>query len=330
MIAIQSAASAVPIPASVDASAPEWVHLVPAGEFVGIDGRRFRLADPDAVIEASRKYAGRRKMVIDYEHQTKFAVQNGRPAPAAGWVTGLQRRENGIWGQVEWTDAAAKLIGSKEYRYISPVFFHTNDGTVTLLTEASLTNVPNLDQLTALSRAEATMDTNDLSTKLKTAASLVGLPETADQATIIERLRQIGSIAADLATLTGDQTISINSASPDPTRFVPIGEFERVVADANKLRQGITEKAAMQRVDDEIRQGNLAPFLRDWAVSLCNINVPAFDSFMQRVGPAFNRIVTPSACDGDPTARGVHAPDEQEAEVIARMGLTPDEFNKAR
>lgn len=327
---MHSSTSTTPLPATSGPSAPEWIHLVPMGEFVGIDGRRFRVADPDAVIEASRKYAGRRKMVIDYEHQTKFSVQNGQPAPAAGWITGLQRRDDGIWGRVDWTDAAAKRIGSKEYRYISPVFFHTDDGTVTLLTEASLTNVPNLDQLTALSRAEVTMDTSDLSTKLKAAATLIGLPDTADQATIIGRLRQIGSVAAELATLTGDQTIAINSASPDPTRFVPIGEFERVVADANKLRQGITEKAAMQRVDDEIRQGNLAPFLRDWAVSLCNVNVPAFDSFMKRVGPAFNRIVTPSACEGDPTARGLHTPDEQEAEVIARMGLTPDEFNKAR
>jgi phage I-like protein len=39
--------------------APEWVHLVPAGRFSGVDGRGpYTLADPAAVIAASLPPAG--------------------------------------------------------------------------------------------------------------------------------------------------------------------------------------------------------------------------------------------------------------------------------
>ncbi|WP_164881742.1 phage protease [Paenirhodobacter populi] len=52
---------------------------------VGRDGRRFDLAEPDAVIEDFRKRGV--DLTIDYEHQNDVpdAKRNG-PVPAAGWI----------------------------------------------------------------------------------------------------------------------------------------------------------------------------------------------------------------------------------------------------
>ncbi|WP_413164973.1 phage protease [Escherichia coli] len=62
--------------------------------------------------------------VIDYEHQTLRAVNNGKPAPAAGWFSQVEWREGaGLYATgVEWTDNAAAMIAAGEYKFISPVF----------------------------------------------------------------------------------------------------------------------------------------------------------------------------------------------------------------
>jgi phage I-like protein len=137
---------------------PQWVMLIPAGEFSGRDGRGpFRLADPARVIAATDALGLTAGVPIDYDHATDFAAPKGRPAPAAGWIRELAERDGALWGRVEWTPHGAKAITSREYRYISPVFQYSPDGAVTRLLRAGLTNNPNL-YLTAISaRAVAGM-----------------------------------------------------------------------------------------------------------------------------------------------------------------------------
>jgi phage I-like protein len=63
-------------------------------------------------------------------------------ARAAGWVRRLEARDDGIWADIEWTEAAAQAVAGKEYRYLSPVFTHTEEGDVGLILSVALTNVP--------------------------------------------------------------------------------------------------------------------------------------------------------------------------------------------
>src|SRR5229473_2555831 len=96
-------------PATTDASAPEWIELLPAGVFYGRDGRGpFRLDDPDAVIESTHALQMNAGLPIDYDHATDFGAPEGRPAPAAGWIRELAIRTGALWGRVEWT-AMAKV-----------------------------------------------------------------------------------------------------------------------------------------------------------------------------------------------------------------------------
>src|SRR6266481_1605374 len=134
-------------------SAPEWIELVPAGEFHGRDGRGpFHLSEPARVIAATNNLRMEAGIPIDYDHATDFAAPEGRPAPAAGWITELAVRDGALWGRVEWTMHGAAAVATREYRYVSPVFEH-DKGEVARLLRAALTNNPNL-YLTAISARE--------------------------------------------------------------------------------------------------------------------------------------------------------------------------------
>lgn len=146
-------ARALPPPGS-DGKPPAWIELIPAGELIARDGRRWNHSAPASVLAASRAYAGNSDLVIDYEHQTERVAKNGRPAPAAGWIRALDVRRGALWGLVEWTKRATAAIVAREYRYISPTFRHTPApaSRVLYLERAALTNSPALE-MQALARA---------------------------------------------------------------------------------------------------------------------------------------------------------------------------------
>lgn len=55
---------------------------------------------------------------IDYEHQTLQDVQ----APAAGWIKNIVLRNDGIYGDVDWTDRAADYLKIVSTDICHPLF----------------------------------------------------------------------------------------------------------------------------------------------------------------------------------------------------------------
>lgn len=176
------------------AAPPEWVMLIPAGEFSGRDGRGpFRLGDPARVIAATTALAMEAGVPIDYDHATDFAAPKGRPAPAAGWIQELEARDGALWGRVDWTPHGAAAISSREYRYISPVFQYSSDGEVTRLLRAGLTNNPNL-YLTAISARAAAGGGVRAGRSARAANSAAGAGRRAEgqgMETLLEQLREV-------------------------------------------------------------------------------------------------------------------------------------------
>lgn len=316
MIAISSTA----IPAAVSASdgSRQWVHVLPLGKVFGVDGRSFQLDDAEKVINATRQFAGKRKLPIDYDHAIDLAAPRGGSAPAAGWIVGLQSRANGIWALVEWTEQATKRIDTREYRYISPVLQHAPDGQITRLLRASLTNNPNLE-LTALFSARTDMDD-----PLQEIRNLLGLGDTADTASIIAKIQNLLTVQ--------------NSAKPDPAQYVPIGDFERVATELVQIKQGVSLQQAQIHVDDKIGRGKLPPYLRDWGVALCQHNKPAFDAFTDRISGSmahlFREVVPAGSPPGDANTAGALNSSTAglsvaEAEVCRNLNLSPDDLKKS-
>ncbi|MFR8056123.1 MAG: phage protease, partial [Bilophila wadsworthia] len=153
-------------PVDAGGPAPGRIQLFPLGSFAARDGRpgtlkgvkaaEWMLTPDIAAAVIARWQARETPLVVDYEHQTMLAEQNGKPAPAAGWIESLEAGPDGLYATVKWTDAARAFIRADEYRYISPVFsFDPETGAVLELKSAALTNYPALDGMAAVAaRAE--------------------------------------------------------------------------------------------------------------------------------------------------------------------------------
>ena len=121
---------------------PEWVHLVPAGEFSGADGRGpYRVDDPAALIVASMADG---PLPVDENHSTDLA--RGHAARAQGWIVELVARADGVWGRVEWTEAGKALLADRAYRAVSPALVSEGErpAIVRRIARAALVNDPNL------------------------------------------------------------------------------------------------------------------------------------------------------------------------------------------
>ena len=145
------------------AGAEQEFRIIPDGLFRANDGRPLGLPgwkmDSSIASMITADLATRDELVIDYEHQTLLAKQNGQPAPAAGWFSSAVWREGkGLFAVgVKWTDRAKRMITALEYRYISPVFtYDEQTGRVERLLALGLTNNPGLSNLTDLSLLAAT------------------------------------------------------------------------------------------------------------------------------------------------------------------------------
>ncbi len=106
-------------------SPPEWIMLVPAGRIEAVDGRVFFNDVPEAVVAAFARHG--LELPIDVNHKSEVAPA-GEETPAMGWITALEVREGAIWARVEWTPRGREALEKREYRYISPAFYHDEAG----------------------------------------------------------------------------------------------------------------------------------------------------------------------------------------------------------
>lgn len=315
----------------------QTIHICPMGVVRTRDGRGpYLLDDANAVIKASQAYSGKAKMLVDYDHQSFTLGKFGGRAEAAGWIVGMQARKDGIWALVEWNEKAAAHIAAREFRYLSPVISHLPDGTITRIENVALTNSPNLHEMTALSHKESTAmdpkipaspddskyaDTTDATEEqMNNIRELLKLAPDADAQAVIEAI---------IALVSTSQ-----SAAPDPSKFVPIGLFERAVKDANDFRVGVSEEQARDYVESKVASGELAPHYRHWAIGLCSRNKPDFDAFMVNTGPAFQQLFRQHVPCYPPSnrtsAHSAEHDDGVESDVRERLGLSREEFNAAR
>jgi len=265
---------------------PEWIQLIPAGCFQGRDGRGpYLLDNPTAVIAATMALRMRAGIPIDYDHATDFAAPDGRPAPAAGWITEFAVRSGAIWGRVEWTARAASAIAAREYRYISPVFqYSPTDGTVTRLLRAGLTNNPNL-YLTAISAARD--EERKMEEFLDQLRETLGLPPDASPDDILNRISEVVASAARAGNGAdgigdGANDASHRAGAPDPARYVEVADFQKALTELNALKAQRSLERAERAVDDAIRSGKLVPAQREWAVAYCAADPKGFGSFTAR------------------------------------------------
>ncbi|MEI6745543.1 MAG: phage protease [Methylococcaceae bacterium] len=294
---------------------PTEIQLTPAGIFKAKDGRPVGLngwilnnENAQAVVQLANSQAD--AFVIDYEHQTLYAKQNGQPAPAAGWFSDLQYREGlGLFAtKIEWTETAALAIQAKEYRYISPVLqFNPKTGEVIKVLMAALTNNPALDSMKDLCALATDYFSTQQDSKMEE----------------IDKLKaRIAELETQLAEAKKTAACAVEVPTVDLSQHVPVAAVLELQQEIAALNSRINQNAVDDLVKVGLSDGRITPALSDWAKSLSH---EALSAFLDKATPI--AALSGTQTGGTPPA-GEPEPEltPEEIAVCSAMGIAHDQF----
>ncbi len=315
------------------------VRLLPAGEFRSADGSgrpkdvsAWRLDAATAAALIARHQARQSRRVVDYEHQTLMAAQNGQPAPAAGWIDALEWREgDGLYATIEWTPKAAAMVAAQEYRYLSPVFPYDATGRPLDIHSAGLTNTPGLDGLTDLAALTAFPTPPDEETAvnelLKKLLGALGLPETTSEADALAGVTALKAKADEQNAKIAALTAQVGQA-PDPAKWVNVATMQAMQTELATLKAEAVGREVATLVDAAMKEGRLLPAQNEWAEALGKTDLAALKSYIAAT-PA-NPALAAMQTDGKAMGGGKSTPSDADLAVMKALGLTADEYAKGK
>lgn len=321
-----------------EVTASTEIQLLPAGEFRGMDGRPNEVGawKLDAEIAArviARSATRQTPFVIDYEHQTLVADENGQPAPAAGWFKGLTWREGaGLFAQVEWTERAKAMIEAKEYRYLSPVFSYNKKGEVVEVLMAALTNAPNLDGMAEVAlRAAARFSLEGDETMERTLlAQLIAALGIAENAPENDALTAVAALKANADKVAGLETqlAAAKQNAADPGKFVSLETHNKACERIAGLEADLGKRDLDDVIDVAMSDGRLPAAEEDWARGFAkDYGIAALRKSLEKRAPipALARQQT----------EGRRPPEQQQGEltteqlaVCRQLGIKPEDYKK--
>jgi phage I-like protein len=160
------------------------------------------------------------EMLVDHEH---FSDQPDQETRAYGWLTQLQNRADGIYGQVRWTATGKPAVDGGDYRFFSTEYLPkdlkvVNDGKVKRvrplrLEGLTLTNmhnnrgqkpITNRDNLAGAVAPASNQNHNQNKKPMKTIATKLGLAAEASEEAILEALTKIQNRLTTLEPLEAE------------------------------------------------------------------------------------------------------------------------------
>ncbi len=224
-----------------------WFHIAPHGIFPHPNGA-MQVIDAeacDAMLQTFNEEARQPNfpgLLVDFDH---FSHDPAQPTTAAGWIGGLEHRDDGLYAQIRWSDLGHEALTGGRYRLASPVWNRADceqwtapaaDGREAVhlrprrLDRLALTNDPNLPGLAPLSnRAEQSSDGHRPPRRLKQPNNMnlrteiiqqLHLPATAGVPEMVEALR---AQTTELETLRNRcQRLAESQTESDLERFADV------------------------------------------------------------------------------------------------------------
>ncbi|AFJ02003.1 Mu-like prophage I protein [Methylophaga frappieri] len=351
-IAIAIAACAFSLPEQLQGN-HVVIQVTPTGFFKPSDGRDLPVSawhiDRPLAIQLIERFEERKtRTVVDYEHQTLHKETNGQPAPAAGWISSLEwKDESGLWATVELTPKAIEYVSNGEYLYFSPVFvYDSRTGDVLDLLMGALTNKPGIEGMAEIELlAAATFGLPHEETQpMKKLLIALGLAETATEGEAIAALNAQIKFGADIrkaiaVSETADSETVIaactalhqGSGKPDPAKYVPIESVQQMQTDIAALTAKIKDrddKDVDSLIKTAIDDGRLPKTLEPWARELGGKDVAALTAYLDKAQPI--AALTSTQTKGkEPQVDQETGLTDAEMAVCTAMGLTVDAFKAA-
>jgi phage I-like protein len=339
--------SLLPATAAEGGASLVWIKVMPAGRFQGRDGRGpFDAGDKtamQAIIDRSVAHYAGCDLMLDYDHQSLFSAGPGKggTAPASGWFKQFEARDDGIYGQVEWTAAAAEKIKSQEYRYISPLFTtQKTTGKVWRIDNAALVNQPNLplDAIAAAAQRFESKEVPPMNEFLAKVAKALGLEDGASEEAVISAASTLHAERSQVAmaaglkadakvgeVLTAMAALKTADAGLDPTDFVPMSMFTELQTKLDATVTGTANEKAEDAVKVAMSAGKITPANKDWALAYAKRDLGEFEAFVGRQPKLTSQQLTrPVIEDGKP------ALSDEDRVAMGALGLTEEQFVASR
>lgn len=317
---------------------PTEIQLTPAGTFRARDGRPANLDGWKIDTNIAQKIIARNRakldaVVIDYEHQTLKAEENGKPAPAAGWMSGAKFvwRDSGLWAtDIEWTDAAKAAIAAREYRYISPVIaYDPKTGEVLDVLMAAVTNFAAIDGMAGLAHVAAARfnfdQTTEDTTMLEALRKLLGLADTAGEQEINDAVTALKAKAD-----TADTTIAALKAkqAPDPAKFVGIEVVQQLQTQVAALTAQVNGNELETVVTAALADGRILPAMEAWARELGKKDLAALKAYVAAAQPIAALNGTQTGGENPADKGGDGQLDAAAIAVCKQLGISADDYKK--
>lgn len=310
------------------ADAPAEVVLIPAGEtLVGRDGRSWVWDEVSQQAVLDEFAARGLPLPVDVNHAQELRAPKGEESPAYAWIEELTVRDGALVGRVTWNVRGANAVRDREYRFLSPVFdYRPGDGRIVRLTSVALTNEPNL-RLPALNHQEQSMK-RELTVAI--AAALAAACGVTAESTDEEIVAALNQIKRDL-----DTARAINAQQPSLDRYVPRADYDALAQRATNAEAALRERdkaaheaAVAAEIDAALKAGKITPATADYHRASC-ADQGGLDRFRAFVAAA--PVIAPDSAgiEGAPRDQG-RALNAIEREVCQAMGLSEDQFQKAR
>lgn len=201
---------------------PDTIHLIPTGQW------EHDMYGP-IIITASDI----REFIQNFNAEVRKGVfitaghEGYQELPAVGWVTKVEQRDDGLWGEVEWNEGGIKALKNKEFKFFSPEMCRDYEDPEThqfyrnVLTGGALTKSPYFKELQAIvfSDKQLQANFNEQQTMTKTLEEILAIE---DITTLTDEEKAV--LVANKETLTDDQKVKYTAIIDAPAEETPAPE----------------------------------------------------------------------------------------------------------
>lgn len=121
---------------ATDEKVPQMIQIAALGEWVLTrqnpttkkPEQVFQVCDAEAFQNIATEFNEKKaadpgyRVLIDFEHHS-YEQGGGMSSAASGWINKMEARPDGVYAEVEWTDAGEAAIKNRRYRFLSPVWY---------------------------------------------------------------------------------------------------------------------------------------------------------------------------------------------------------------
>ena len=326
------------------------MQLFPDGEFRATDGRPFdapswKISPQIAERLISKIAAKVNDLLIDYEHQTLETENNGKEAPASGWIKpgSLEYRPGrGIFAtDYRWTAKAKSFIENDEYRFLSPVFKYSKaTGEVLDLLHIGLVNSAAIDGMDQVAAAKFTPQPNQ-EIQMDELKKLLGLKQNATEEDVLAACKanqdllktnetEIDALKAKVQE--GDTEVAAlkaKSGKADPAKFTPNEVVEDLKTQVAALKATVDNGEVEELVTVALKNGQLIPAQEKWARELAKEHgVAALKSYVDsapQIAALKGQQTDGRSFDKD----GGAVLSDTEMAVCKQLGISEDDYKKS-